>query len=144
MNNSQLRKLIKEQIEKVLGGLTPDEIKQMAKYDLDFQSSEFSGESDSWDNEFVRNKYLDVLNNPTLDKFIEAVFYALPLYVSDEFEGDEIYHNQDEFNTLMDEYVMSPIINGLGMNRYKEVQDEVRKRIGPYSNKLRQGYLASR
>ena len=116
--------------------LSKDEIKKIAQYDLKFQSDEYSDESSYFNDEYVRDKYLDVLNNPTLNSLIEAIFTSLPVH----YEGDEIY-SDPEFLYLMDEYIMVSAENVLGQERFEEVKQDLRDYTEKYSKILRQKYL---
>ena len=116
--------------------LSKDEIKKIAQYDLNFQSDEYSNESDYWSDEDVRNKYLDVLNNPTLDSLIEAIFASLPAH----YDGDEIYLDSD-FLYIMDESVLVPTENVLDQKRFEEIKQDLRKYTEQYSKILRKKYL---
>ena len=144
MKKSELQQIIKEEISKVLNEienkeiLSKDEIKKIAQYDLNFQSDEYSGESDYWSDEDVRNKYLDVLNNPTLDSLIEAIFASLPSH----YEGDEIY-SDPEFLYIMDEFILVSAGNILDQKRFEEIKQDLRNYTEKYSKILRNKYLAS-
>jgi hypothetical protein len=116
--------------------LSKDEIKKIAKHDLNFTSDEYSSESNYFNDEDVRNKYLDVLNNPTLDNLIEAIFVSLPA----QYDGDEIY-SDPEFLYLMDEFIMVSAENVLGEKRFEEIKTELRKYTEQYSKILKQEYL---
>ena len=116
--------------------LSKDEIKKIAQYDLNFQSDEYSSESDYWNDEDVRNKYLDVLNNPTLNSLIEAIFASLP----SRYEGDEIYSDSD-FLYIMDESVLISAENVLEQKRFEEIKQDLRDYTEKYSKILRKKYL---
>jgi hypothetical protein len=116
--------------------LSKDEIKKIAQHDLKFQSDKYSSESSYFNDDYVRDKYLDVLNNPTLDSLIEAIFTSLPVH----YGGDEIY-SDPEFLYLMDEYVVISAENVLGQERFKEVKQDLSDYTNKYSKILRQRYL---
>ena len=144
MKKSQLKYLIKEEIYKVLKEienkeiLSKDEIKKIAQHDLNFQSDEYSSESSYFNDEDLRNKYLDVLNNPTLNTLLEAIFASLPIH----YGGDDIY-SDSEFLLLMDEFMMVSAENVLEEKRFEEVKSDLRKYTEQYSKILRNKYLAS-
>jgi hypothetical protein len=144
MKKSQLKYLIKEEIYKVLKEienkeiLSKDEIKKIAQHDLNFQSNEYSSESNYFNDEDLRNKYLDVLNNPTLNTLLEAIFASLPIH----YGGDDIY-SDSEFLLLMDEFMMVSAENVLEEKRFEEVKSDLRKYTEQYSKILRNKYLAS-
>lgn len=144
MKKFQLKQLIKEEIYMVLKEienkeiLSKDEIKKIAQYDLNFQSDKYSSESNYFNDEDVRNKYLDVLNNPTLNNLIEAIFASLPVH----YDGDDIY-SDSEFLLLMDEFMMVSAENVLEKKRFEEVKPDLRKYTEQYSKILRNKYLAS-
>lgn len=144
MKKFQLKQLIKEEIYRVLKEienkeiLSKDEIKKIAQYDLNFQSDKYSSESNYFNDEDVRNKYLDVLNNPTLNNLIEAIFASLPVH----YDGDDIY-SDSEFLLLMDEFMMVSAENVLEKKRFEEVKPDLRKYTEQYSKILRNKYLAS-
>jgi len=116
--------------------LSKDEIKKIAQYDLKFQSDEYSNESNYFDDEDVRNKYLDVLNNPTLNSLIEAIFTSLPLH----YEGDEVYSDSD-FLYIMDEFVMISTENALGSKRFEEIKQDLSDYTEKYSKILKDKYF---
>jgi hypothetical protein len=116
--------------------LSKDEIKKIAKHDLNFTSDEYSSESNYFSDEDVRNKYLDVLNNPTLNTLIEAIFASLPM----QYDGDDIY-SDPEFLLLMDEFMMISAENALGEKRFEEIKSDLRKYTEQYSKILKQQYL---
>jgi hypothetical protein len=116
--------------------LSKDEIKKIAQHDLNFQSDEYSSESSYFDDEDVRNKYLDVLNNPTLDSLIEAIFTSLPIH----YEGDEIYSDSD-FLYIMDEFVLTSAENTLEQKRFEEIKTDLRNYTEKYSKILKNKYL---
>jgi hypothetical protein len=116
--------------------LSKDEIKKIAQYDLNFQSDEYSSESSYFDDEDLRNKYLDVLNNPTLNALIAAIFASLPVH----YDGDDIYSGP-EFLLLMDEFMMISAENALGEKRFEEIKSDLRKYTEQYSKILKQQYL---
>jgi hypothetical protein len=116
--------------------LSKDEIKKIAQYDLNFQSDEYSSESSYFNDEDLRNKYLDVLNNPTLNTLIEAIFASLPV----QYDGDDIY-SDPEFLLLMDEFMMISAENALGEKRFEEIKSDLRKYTEQYSKTLKQQYL---
>jgi hypothetical protein len=116
--------------------LSKDEIKKIAQYDLNFQSDEYSSESSYFNDEDLRNKYLDVLNNPTLNTLIEAIFASLPV----QYDGDDIY-SDPEFLLLMDEFMMISAENALGEKRFEEIKSDLRKYTEQYSKILKQQYL---
>jgi hypothetical protein len=116
--------------------LSKDEIIKIAKHDLNFTSDKYSSESNYFDDEDVRNKYLDVLNNPTLDNLIEAIFTSLPAH----YDGDGIY-SDPEFLYLMDEFIMVSAENVLEEKRFEEIKTELRNYTEQYSKILRQKYL---
>jgi len=118
--------------------LSKDEIKKIAQYDLKFQSDEYSSESSYFNDEDLRNKYLDVLNNPTLNTLIEAIFTSLPIH----YDGDEIY-SDPEFLYIMDEFIMTSAENALGQKRFEEVKNDLRDYTEKYSKILKNKYLAS-
>ena len=144
MKKSQLKYLIKEEIYKVLKEienkeiLSKDEIKKIAQHHLNFQSNEYSSESNYFNDEDLRNKYLDVLNNPTLNTLLEAIFASLPIH----YGGDDIY-SDSEFLLLMDEFMMVSAENVLEEKRFEEVKSDLRKYTEQYSKILRNKYLAS-
>ena len=144
MKKFQLKQLIKEEIYRLLKEienkeiLSKDEIKKIAQYDLNFQSDKYSSESNYFNDEDVRNKYLDVLNNPTLNNLIEAIFASLPVH----YDGDDIY-SDSEFLLLMDEFMMVSAENVLEKKRFEEVKPDLRKYTEQYSKILRNKYLAS-
>jgi hypothetical protein len=144
MKKSQLKQIIKEEFQKVLKEieskeiLSKDEIKKIAQYDLKFQSDEYSSESSYFNDEDLRNKYLDVLNNPTLNTLIEAIFTSLPIH----YGGDDIY-SDSEFLLLMDEFMMVSAENTLGEKRFEEIKPDLRKYTEQYSKILKKKYLAS-
>ena len=116
--------------------LSKDEIKKIAQYDLNFQSDEYSSESNYFNDEDVRNKYLDVLNNPTLDNLIEAIFTSLP----EQYEGEEIY-SDPEFLYLMDEFMMVSAREVLGEKRFEEIKTALSDHTENYSKILKNKYL---
>ena len=116
--------------------LSKDEIKKIAQYDLNFQSDEYSSESNYFNDEDVRNKYLDVLNNPTLDNLIEAIFISLP----EQYEGEEIY-SDPEFLYLMDEFMMVSAREVLGEKRFEEIKTALSDHTENYSKILKNKYL---
>jgi hypothetical protein len=116
--------------------LSKDEIKKIAQYDLNFQSDEYSSESNYFNDEDVRNKYLDVLNNPTLDNLIEAIFTSLP----EQYEGEEIY-SDPEFLYLMDEFMMISAREVLGEKRFEEIKTALSDYTENYSKILKNKYL---
>jgi hypothetical protein len=118
--------------------LSKDEIKKIAQYDLKFQSDEYSSESSYFNDEDLRNKYLDVLNNPTLNTLIEAIFTSLPIH----YDGDEIY-SDPEFLYIMDEFIMTSAENALGQKRFEEIKNDLRDYTEKYSKILKNKYLAS-
>jgi hypothetical protein len=128
--------LLKETENKKI--LSKDEIKKIAQYDLKFQSDEYSSESSYFNDEDLRNKYLDVLNNPTLNTLIEAIFTSLPIH----YDGDEIY-SDPEFLYIMDEFIMTSAENALGQKRFEEVKNDLRDYTEKYSKILKNKYLAS-
>ena len=132
----KLLNLLKEIENKEI--LSKDEIKKIAQYDLKFQSDEYSSESNYFDDEELRDKYLDVLNNPTLSALIEAIFTSLPIH----YNGDEIY-SDSEFLYIMDEFIMTSTENALGSKRFEEVKNDLRNYTEKYSKILRNKYLAS-
>jgi hypothetical protein len=132
----KLTDLLKEIENKEI--LSKDEIKKIAQYDLKFQSDEYSSESSYFNDEDLRNKYLDVLNNPTLNTLIEAIFASLPIH----YGGDDIY-SDSEFLLLMDEFMMVSAENALGEKRFEEVKNDLRDHTEKYSKILKNKYLAS-
>jgi len=132
----KLTDLLKEIENKEI--LSKDEIKKIAQYDLKFQSDEYSSESSYFNDEDLRNKYLDVLNNPTLNTLIEAIFASLPIH----YGGDDIY-SDSEFLLLMDEFMMVSAENTLGEKRFEEVKNDLRDHTEKYSKILKNKYLAS-
>lgn len=118
--------------------LSKDEIKKIAQYDLNFQSDEYSSESSYFNDEDVRNKYLDVLNNPTLNNLIEAIFVSLPVH----YDGEEIYSDSD-FLYIMDEFILTSTENVLEQKRFEEIKQDLRDYTEKYSKMLRNKYLAS-
>ena len=116
--------------------LSKDEIKKIAQYDLNFQSDEYSSESNYFNDEDIRNKYLDVLNNPTLDNLIEAIFTSLP----EQYEGEEIY-SDPEFLYLMDEFMMVSAREVLGEKRFEEIKTALSDHTENYSKILKNKYL---
>jgi hypothetical protein len=118
--------------------LSKDEIKKIAQHDLKFQSDEYSDESNYFNDDYVRDKYLDVLNNPTLNSLIEAIFTSLPIH----YEGDEIY-SDPEFLYLMDEFILVSAENVLGQKRFEEIRQDLSEYTEKYSKILRNKYLAS-
>jgi hypothetical protein len=87
---------------------------------------------------YVRDKYLDVLNNPTLNSLIEAIFTSLPIY----YDGDEIY-TDPEFLYLMDEFIMVSTENVLEKERFEEIKTDLRNYTEKYSKILKQKYIKS-
>ena len=118
--------------------LSKDEIKKIVQYDLNFQSDEYSSESSYFNDEDVRNKYLDVLNNPTLNNLIEAIFVSLPVH----YDGEEIYSDSD-FLYIMDEFILTSTENVLEQKRFEEIKQDLRDYTEKYSKMLRNKYLAS-
>jgi len=116
--------------------LSKDEIKKIAQHDLNFQSDKYSDESNYWSDEEVRNKYLDVLNNPTLDSLIKAIFTSLPSH----YEGDEIYSDPD-FLYIMDEFVLVSAGNVLDQKRFEEIKQDLSDYTKKYSKILKNKYL---
>lgn len=116
--------------------LSKDEIKKIAQHDLNFQSDKYSDESNYWSDEEVRNKYLDVLNNPTLDSLIEAIFTSLPSH----YEGDEIYSDPD-FLYIMDEFILVSAGNVLDQKRFEEIKQDLSDYTKKYSKILKNKYL---
>ena len=116
--------------------LSKDEIKKIAQYDLNFQSDEYSSESNYFNDKDLRDKYLDVLNNPTLNTLLEAIFASLPVH----YDGDDIY-SDPEFLLLMDEFIMTSTENALGEKRFEEIKPDLRKYTEQYSKILKQQYL---
>ena len=112
--------------------LSKDEIKKITQYDLNFQSDEYSSESSYFNDEDVRNKYLDVLNNPTLNNLIEAIFVSLPVH----YDGEEIYSDSD-FLYIMDEFILTSTENVLEQKRFEEIKQDLRDYTEKYSKMLR-------
>jgi len=131
----KLTDLLKEIENKEI--LSKDEIKKIAQYDLKFQSDEYSSESSYFNDEDLRNKYLDVLNNPTLNTLIEAIFASLPIH----YGGDDIY-SDSEFLLLMDEFMMVSAENTLGEKRFEEVKNDLRDYTEKYSKILKNEYTS--
>ena len=107
--------------------LSKDEIKQIAKYNLKFSSDEYSDESDYFNNETLKDKYLDILNNPTLNSLIEADLISLLI----EY-GDEIFTDLD-FLDVMGEYMTTAVRHTLGEKRFEEVKTDLSDYVEKYS-----------
>lgn len=131
----RMQKLAGIQINENLDILSKEIIKKAALHDLKFQSDDYSEESSYWggheSSDFVRDKYLDVINNPTLDSYIEAVFYALPI----EY-GDEIYDDPYEVEDLLGEIVGITLREIIGENQFKEIEEELLQHVENYSKIL--------
>jgi hypothetical protein len=124
--------------------LSKDEIKKIAKHDLKFTSDEYSHESSYFNDENVRNKYLDVLNDPTLDNLIEAIFTSLPIHYEDDYDNGEEIYSDPEFLYLMDEFMMISARHTLGKERFEEIETELSNYTEQYSKILRQKYLRNK
>jgi hypothetical protein len=139
MKKSQLYQIIKEEISKALNEnsniLSKDIIKKSALHDLKWQSDEYSKESSYWGGHeltnFVRDKYLDAVNNPTLNSYIEAVFYSLPI----EYD-DEIYDDPYEVEDLLGEIVGVTVRQVMGEDQFEEIEEELLQYVENYSKIL--------
>ena len=139
MKKSELKQIIKEEIHKILSEnldiLSKEIIKKAALHDLKFQSDDYSEESSYWggheSSDFIRNKYLDVVNNPTLDSYIEAVFYLLPI----EY-GDEIYDDPYEVEELLGEIVGVTIREIIGEDQFEKIEEKLLQHVENYSRIL--------
>ena len=139
MKKSELKQIIKEELHKVLNEnldiLSKETIKKAALHDLKFQSDDYSEESSYWggheSSDFIRNKYLDVVNNPTLNSYIEAVFYSLPI----EY-GDEIYDDPYEVEELLGEIVGVTIREIIGEDQFGKIEEELLQHVENYSKIL--------
>ena len=131
----RMQKLAGIQINEDLDILSKEIIKKAALHDLKFQSNDYSEESSYWgrheSSDFVRDKYLDVINNPTLDLYIEAVFSSLPI----EY-GDEIYDDPYEVEELLGEIVGITIREIIGEDQFEKIEEELFQHVENYSKIL--------
>jgi len=131
----RMQKLAGIQLNENSDILSKEIIKKAALHDLKWQSDEYSQESSYWggheDSDFIRNKYLDVVNNPTLDSYIEAVFYALPI----EY-GDDIYDDPYEVMDLMGEIVGVTVSQVVGEEEFEEIEEDLQQYVEKHTGVL--------
>jgi len=130
----RMQKLAGIQLNENSDILSKKSIKKAALYDLKWQSDEYSKESSYWGGhektDFVRDKYLDVVNNPTLDSYIEAVFYALPI----EY-GDEIYDDYEVID-LMSEIVGVTVSQVVEEEEFEEIEEDLQQYVEKHTGIL--------